>query len=115
MKKLIVIVAVITALGGSPAMVFAEETLWAEYKEMIAGLTEEERPGSVNGALIGMDQDTCDAGPLLCFGCYEYVCIGLYGYATMTSESCYLIAFCLGWTDCQALCFGLVPEGPAFQ
>jgi hypothetical protein len=113
--KVIVLLVVITFLSSSPGMVFGEEVISGAYEEMIAGLGDDESPGIVSGDMIGINQETCNAGPLLCFGCYEYICIGLYGYATMTSESCFLLAFCFSWTDCQALCFGLVPDGPAFQ
>jgi len=113
--KVIVLLVVITFLSGSPGMVFGEEAISIEYEEMIAGLDDEKSPGIVSGDMIGINQDTCKAGPLLCFGCYEYICIGLYGYATMTSESCFLLAFCFSGTDCQALCLGLLPDGPAFK
>lgn len=113
--KVIVLLFVITFLSSSPGMVFGEEAIPAAYEEMMAGLGNEESPGIVSGDMININQETCNAGPLLCFGCYEYICIGLYGYATMTSESCFLLAFCFSWTDCQALCFGFVSEDPAFQ
>ena len=111
----IVLLVVITFLSGSPGMVSGEESIPAVYEEMIAGLDDAEIYGTVSGDVIGINQDTCNPGPLLCFGCYDYICIGLYGYATMTSDGCFLFAFCFSWTDCQALCFGLVPEGPAFK
>ncbi len=111
----IILVAVITLLSGNPGIISGEESIPATYEEMIAGSGDAESSGTVSGDMIGINQDACNPGPLLCFGCYEYICIGLYGYATMTSESCYLLAFCFSWTDCQALCFSLVPEGPAFK
>jgi len=114
-KGVIVLVFVITFVSDRPGMVFGEEAIPAAYEEMIAGLGDGESSNIVSGHIIGINQDMCEAGPLLCFGCYDYICIGLYGYATMTSEACYLLAFCFSWTDCQALCFGLVPEGPAFK
>ena len=113
--EVIVLLVVITFLSSSPGMVFGEESMTATYEKMIAGLGDDEIPGRVSGDVIGINQDTCNPGPLLCFGCYDYICIGLYGYAAMTSEACYLLAFCFSWTDCQALCFGLVPDGPAFK
>ena len=113
--QVILLLFAITFLSSAPGMVLGEEAIPAAYEAMMAGLGNEESPGVVSGDMIGINQETCNAGPLLCFGCYEYICIGLYGYATMTSESCFLLAFCFSWTDCQALCFGFVPEGPAFQ
>jgi len=111
----IVLLVAIAFFPSSPGMVFGEEAIPATYEGMIAGLVDNGAPRTVSGDMIGINQETCNAGPLLCFGCYEYICIGLYGYATMTSEACFLMAFCFSWNDCQALCFGLVPEGPAFQ
>ena len=106
----IVLVVVITFLSSIPGIVFGEEEISIEYKEMIAALGCEENPSIMSGDIIGIDQDTCTPGPLICVGCYEYFCIGLDGYATMSSDACFLLAFCFGASNCDALCIGLLPE-----
>jgi hypothetical protein len=113
--QVILLLVVITFLSGIPGMVFGEEAFSVEYEEMIVALGSEESGSIISGDIIGISQDTCIPGPLLCIGCYEYICIGLYGYATMSSEACYLFAFCLAGSDCQALCIGLFPEIPPFR
>jgi hypothetical protein len=110
--QVIVLLIVITFLSSIPGMVCGEEAISEEYQEMKAELGCEDSRSTINGDIIGISQDSCNPGPLLCIGCYEYICIGLYGYATMSSETCFLLAFCFGMSDCEALCFGLWPEIP---
>ena len=105
-----VVFAIITFLASFPGMAFGEEAFLAEYDEIKPALSCEECPGIMNGDIIGINQDTCTPGPLICLGCYEYICMGLDGYATLTSEACFLLAFCFGASDCEALCIGLLPQ-----
>lgn len=108
--QVIILFAVVSFLSAIPGMVFGEEMILAEYKDMKGALGCAENPGTMSGDIIGINQETCTPGPLICVGCYEYFCIGLDGYATMTSDACFLLAFCFGVSNCDALCIGLLPQ-----
>ena len=109
-RHVIVLLVIITFSSSIPGMVFGEETILAEYKEIKTVFGCEDSPSTMSGDIIGINQETCNPGPLICLGCYEYICIGLDGYATMSSEACFLLAFCFGVSNCEALCIGLLPQ-----
>ncbi len=103
-------------LTGIPGEVCGEEPISVEYGKMLA-----EPCGAKNASISGEDiveinQCGCPPpGPYICIGCFEYTCIGLYSYASLISDACWLLAFCFMASDCQALCVGLMPEPPPFK
>ena len=104
-------------LTGFPGKVCGEEPLSAEYEKATAEAYCAENTNIFSGNIIETNQCGCcpPPGPYLCIGCFEYTCIGLNSYASMISDVCWLLAFCFFASDCQALCFSLIPEPPPFK
>jgi hypothetical protein len=110
------LLAIGLCLIGYPVEVFGEELISAEYGKMLAYPCGGENINLLSENIVEINQDNCPPpGPYICFGCFEYTCIGLYSYANMSSDACWLLAFCFLASDCQALCVGLMPERPPFK
>lgn len=115
--KVILLLVTILFLTGFPGKVSGEEPLFAEHGKMLDEPCCKENSNILSEHIVEINQCGCcpPPGPYICFGCYEYTCIGLYSYATMTIDACWLLAFCFLASDCQALCFSLIPEPPPFK
>ena len=94
-----------------------EETVSVEYETMLTKSCYAENVNILSENIVEINQCGCcpPPGPYICIGCLEYSCIGLYSYASMISDSCWLLAFCFFASDCQALCVSLIPEPPPFK
>ena len=103
-------------LTGFPVKVWGEESVSVEYGKMLAESCGTENTSIFNEDIVEKNQCGCPPpGPYICIGCFEYTCIGLYSYASLISDACWLLAFCFLASDCQALCVGLIPEPPPFK
>lgn len=115
--QVILLLVIILSFTGFPGKVCGEEQLSVEYGKMLAEPCGEENANILSENIVEINQCGCcpPPGPYICFGCYEYTCIGLHSYATMTIDACWLLAFCFLASDCQALCVSLIPEPPPFK
>ena len=114
--QFILLLTISLFLAEFPGEACGEEKISVEYGKMLAEPCGEENANTSSDNIVEKNQCGCPPpGPYICIGCLEYTCIGLYSYATMTMDACLLLAFCFLASDCQALCFGLIPEPPPFK
>lgn len=114
--QVILLLAISLFLIGIPGKVCGEEPVSAEYRKMLAEPCGGKNVNILSETIVEINQNGCPPpGPYICFGCFEYICIGLNSYANMSSDVCWLLAFCFLASDCQALCVGLIPEPPPFK
>jgi hypothetical protein len=114
--KVILLLSMSLLLTGFPGKTWGEEPISVDNVKMLAELCGTENTSIFSENIIEKNQCGCPPpGPYICIGCFEYTCIGLYSYASLISDVCWLIAFCFLASDCQALCVGLIPESPPFK
>ena len=114
--QVILLLAISLLLTGFSGKAWSEEAVASEYVKMLAEPCGSENTSIFSENIVDKNQCGCPPpGPYICIGCFEYTCIGLYSYASLISDACWLLAFCFLASDCQALCVGLIPEPPPFK